>query len=149
MSTLSILKFRATACAAAILAVVSLAPASHAQDQTAFGKVNVPFAFETGLHHFEPGTYTISMETPNIVRINGATDSGLVMIQLGGDRQPATKSKLVFRKSGDRYFLGEIWIAEESGHLNAVKSKAERRLQVAGKQSEPTGVELALLGTAR
>ena len=148
MSTLSILKFRATACAA-ILAVVSLAPASQAQDQTAFGRVNVPFAFETSLHHFKPGTYTISKETPNNVRIEGATDSGFVLIQPGGGRQPATKSKVVFRKSGDRYFLGEIWIAEESGHLDAVKSKAERRLQVAGKQSEPTGVELALLETAR
>ncbi len=94
MSTLSILKFRATACAAAILAVVSLAPALHAQDQTAFGRVNVPFAFETGLHHFKPGTYTISMEAPTIVRIEGATDSGFVMIQLGGDRQPVTKSKV-------------------------------------------------------
>jgi hypothetical protein len=149
MSTLSILKFRATACAAAILAVVSLAPALHAQDQTAFGKVNVPFAFDTGLHHFKPGTYTVSMETPTIVRIQGATDSGFVMIQLGGDRQPVTKSKVVFRKSGDRYFLGQIWIAQESSHLDVVKSKAERRMQVAGKQSEPAGVELALLETAR
>jgi hypothetical protein len=133
MSTLSILKFRATACAAAILAVVSLAPALHAQDQTAFGRVNVPFAFETGLHHFKPGTYTVSMETPTIVRIQGATDSGFVMIQLGGDR----------------YFLGQIWIAQESSHLDVVKSKAERRMQVAAQQSEPAGVELALLGTAR
>jgi len=148
MSTLSIWKFRATAFAA-VLAVVSLAPASHAQGQKAVGKVNVPFAFETRLHHFEPGTYTISMETPQIMRIKGASDSGFVLMQLAGDRQPATRSKVVFRKSGDRYFLGEIWIAEKSGHLDVIKSKAERQLQVAGQKSAPTGVELALLETAR
>jgi hypothetical protein len=147
MSTLSIWKFRATAFAA-VLAVVSLAPASHAQGPKTVGKVNVPFAFETRLHHFEPGTYTISMETPQIMRIKGASDSGFVLIQLAGDRQRATKSKVVFQKSGDRYFLGEIWIAEESGHMDVIKSKAERQLQIAGQKSAPTGVELALLETA-
>jgi hypothetical protein len=141
-------KFHATVFAA-VLAVVSFAPASQAQHQAGGGTVNVPFAFETGYHHFEPGTYTISMETPHIVLIKGASGSGFVMMRLDGDRQPATKSKVVFRKSGDRYFLGEIWIAEKSGHLDVIKSKAEHELQVAGQKSAPAGVELALLETAR
>jgi hypothetical protein len=148
MTTPSIGKFRATVFTA-VLAVISLAPASQAQDPAAGGIVNVPFAFETGNQHFEPGLYKIRMETPNIAEIKGASRSGFVMIQSGGDRQPANKSKVVFRRSGDRYFLGEIWIAEKSGHLDVVKSKAERRLQVAEQKPEPTGVELALLETAR
>jgi hypothetical protein len=141
-------KFRATVFAT-VLGVVSLAPASQAQHQAPGGTVNVPFAFETGYHHFEPGTYTISMETPHIVLIKGASGSGFVLTQLDGDRHPATKSKVVFRKSGDRYFLGEIWIAEKSDHQDVIESKAERRLEVAGQKSAPTGVELALLETAR
>jgi hypothetical protein len=148
MSTLSIRNFRATAFAA-VLAVVSLAPASHAQDQKAVGMVNVPFAFETGYHHFEPGSYTIGMESPNIVAIKGASGTGFVLTQLGGNFQPATNSKVVFRRRGHQYFLGEVWIAEKSGHLDVIKSKAERRLQVAGQNSAATGVELALLETAR
>jgi hypothetical protein len=148
MNTLSIRNFRATAFAA-VLAVVSLAPASHAQDQRAVGIVNVPFAFETGYHHFEPGSYTIRMESPNIVAIKGASGSGFVLTQSGGNLQPAAKSKVVFRKRGNQYFLGEIWVAEKSGHLDVIKSKAENRLQVAGQNSAPTGVELALLETAR
>jgi hypothetical protein len=148
MSTLSIRNFRATAFAA-VLAVVSLAPASHAQDQKAVGVVNVPFAFETGYRHFEPGSYTIRMESPNIVAIKGTSGTGFVLTQSGGKPQPATKSKVFFRKSGDQYFLGEIWIAEKSGHLDVIKSQAESRLQVAGRKSAPTGVELALLETVR
>ncbi len=148
MNTLSTRKFRATAFAA-VLAVVSLAPVSHAQGQTTVGKVNVPFAFETGYHHFAPGTYTISMESANIVAIKGASGTGLVMIRLEGDRQAATKGKVVFRMSGDQYFLGEIWIAEKSAHLDVPKSKAEHRMQVAEQKSAPAGVELALLETAR
>jgi hypothetical protein len=141
-------KFHATVFAA-VLAVASLAPASQAQHQAGGGTVSVPFAFETGYHHFEPGTYTISMETPHIVLIKGASGSGFVMMRLDGDGQPATKSKVVFRRNGDQYFLGEIWIAEKSGHLDVIKSKAESRLQVAGRNSAPTGVEIALLETAR
>jgi hypothetical protein len=148
MRTPSLRKFRATVFTA-VLAVISLAPASEAQNQAAGGTVNVPFAFETGYQHFEPGVYTIRMETPNIAAIKGASRSGFVMIQSGGDRQPANKSKVIFQRRGDQYFLGEIWIAEKSGHLDVIKSKAERRLQVAEQKPEPTGVELALLETQR
>jgi hypothetical protein len=148
MNTPSIRRFSATVFTA-VLAVVSLAPALQAQDQAAGGRVNVPFAFETGNHHFAPGSYTIRTETPNVVLIQGASSSGFVMAQLGGDLRPAHKSKIVFRRSGDHYFLTEIWIAEKSGHLNVVKSKAERESQVAGQNSAPTAVELALLETAR
>jgi hypothetical protein len=147
MNTPSIRKFSATVFTA-VLAVVSLAPALQAQDQAA-GTVNVPFAFETGNHHFAPGAYTIRVETPNVVLIKGASSSGFVMAQVGGDPQPAHKGKVVFRRSGDHYFLTEIWIAEKSGHLNVVKSTAEHQLEVAGQKSAPTGVELALLETAR
>jgi hypothetical protein len=45
MSTLSMLKFRASIFTA-VLALAPLSPASHAQATGAFAKVNVPFAFE-------------------------------------------------------------------------------------------------------
>jgi hypothetical protein len=148
MNTPSIRKFSAAFFTAA-LAVASLAPQLQAQDQATAGTVNVPFAFETGNQHFEPGVYTIRMEATHIASIKGTSRTGFVMIQSDGDRRTANKSKVVFRKSGNRYFLGEIWIAEKSGHLEVVKSKAERRMQVAEQKSEPTGVELALVEPAR
>jgi hypothetical protein len=134
----------------AVLAVVSLAPASQAQNRTVGARVKVPFAFETGRQHFAPGMYTISMETPAMLVIKGASDSGFVVMHPGGDRQQAVKSKVVFRRSGDHYFLGQIWIADRSGYMEVMKSKAERKLQVAEQKSAPAdNVELALLETAR
>ncbi len=47
MSTLSMLKFRASIFTA-VLAIAPLSPASHAQGVGDFAKMNVPFAFETG-----------------------------------------------------------------------------------------------------
>ena len=135
MSTPSTRKFRATVFTA-VLAVVSLAPASQAQDQKIGGMVNVPFAFETAYQHFEPASYAIRLQSPNIMLIEGTSGSGFVMTQLAGDLQPANKSKVVFRRAGDRHFLDEISIAEKSGHMDVNKSKAERPLQVPGSKTE-------------
>ena len=107
--------------------------------------VNVPFAFETGYQHLPAGVYTIRMESPNILSIRGTSKSGFVPVRAGGGPQPAGTDKVVFRRMGGKYFLGEVWIAEKSGHLDVVKSKAESRLQVAGNTASQTRVELALL----
>jgi hypothetical protein len=142
-------KFRA-AVFTAVLAVVSLAPALPAQARTEGLRVNVPFAFETGRQHFAPGMYTISMKTPDMLVIKGASVSGFVLMHFSGDRRQAVKSKVVFRRSGDRYFLGEIWLADRSGYMDVIKSKAERKLEIAEQKSAPAGnVELALLEPGR
>ena len=141
-------KFRA-AVFTAVLAVVSLAPASQAQNRTG-ARVNVPFAFETGHQHFAPGMYTISMETTDMLVIKGASGSGFVLMHVAGDRRQPAKSKVVFRRSGDHYFLGQIWLEDRSGFMEVTKSKAERKLQVAEQKSAPAdSVELALLEPAR
>lgn len=149
MSTLSTRKLYPTVLAA-VLAVVSLAPAaSHAQDQAIGGQVNVPFGFETEYQHFAPGLYSIRMETPNLMIIKGVSNSGFVMTRQDGDAQSATKGKVVFRKRGDKYFLCEVWIAGNSGHQDVIQSKLERQLQMAGDNAAPAGVELAMLESSR
>jgi hypothetical protein len=142
-------KFRA-AVFTAVLAVVSLAPASQAQNHSLGARVNVPFAFETGRQHFAPGMYTISMGTTDMLVIKGASSSGFVLMHVAGDSRQPAKSKVVFRRSGDHYFLGQIWLEDRSGFMEVTKSKAERKLQVAEQKSAPAGsVELALLEPAR
>jgi hypothetical protein len=147
MSTLSLGKVSARIFAA-VLAVVTLAPALHAQDLRVGGIVNVPFAFETGYQRFAAGVYTICMESPNIMSIHGASDTGLVMTRPGGDPQPAKRGKVVFRRTGGKYFLGEVWIAEKSGHQDILKSKAERQLQIAGNKTVAPAVEISMLETS-
>jgi hypothetical protein len=146
MNTPSIWKFRATLLAASFLAV---APALHAQTQEMQVKVNVPFAFESGSQHYAAGVYTIGRGAEHIMSIQGASNSGLAMTRLAEDPQPARTGKVVFHRYGDRYFLGEIWVAGKSGHLACVKSKAESQLQISGHGTAPTGVELAVLETPR
>ena len=146
MNTPSINTLRTTICAA-LLAAVSLAPAAHAQNLRNGEMVNVPFAFETGYQHFPAGVYIIRMESSYVLSLHGASVSGLVMAQVDGDPQPATTDKIVFRKTGGKVFLGEIWVAEQNGYLDVPKSKAESKAQVAvaGIPAAQTRVELSLL----
>lgn len=148
MSTLSTLKFRVSLFAA-VLAFVSPSPAIHAQDVGMLGRVDVPFAFETGSgHHFDAGVYFVRMENQHILLIKGQSNSGLAMTSVEDNARPATASKAVFRKYGNRYFLGEISIAGKSRKLRLQPSKAESRLQI-GNAPQATGIEVALMNGAR
>jgi hypothetical protein len=149
MTTLSISKFRA-GLFAAVLAAAPLSSALHGQDLGTIGKINVPFAFETGSgHHFAPGVYTVRMEGLNTLLIRGDSDSAFTTSSLEDNAHPAKTGKATFRKYGNQYFLSEITVAGRSRELHCAKSKAENRAQVAAEKTPATNVELALLETTR
>ena len=146
MSTLSMLKFRASIFTA-VLAFAPLSPASHAQN--AFAKVNVPFAFEAASGHYPAGVYTIAMETPSILMIRGASNSGLAMVKAVEDNgQRAKRGVAVFHRYGNRYFINEISVTGESRHLHLQPSKAEKQMEIAASKPAPENLEVALIETA-
>jgi hypothetical protein len=150
MRTLTMLKVPA-GFIAAVIAVASLAPAAQALDQDpGFAvKMNVPFAFQTATgQHFNPGIYTIRMNSQQTLLIRGTAAAGLVMTQVAADGLPAANGKAVFTHYGGRYFLRAVWVAGNDSHLLCATSKAERQLQVAAGKT-PAAVELALLKTGR
>ena len=144
MSTLSMLKFRASIFAA-VLAVATLSPASHAQDVGVVAKVNVPFSFESGSKHYAAGVYTIRMENQHILLIRGVSESGMAMTSVEDNGQPAQKSAAVFQRYGNRYFLSEIFVAGKSRHIHLQQTKQEKQSQVAQNTTAPTNVEIAML----
>jgi hypothetical protein len=148
MNTPSLLKFRASIFTA-VLAVATLVPALHAQDANMAGKANVPFAFETANQHFEPGSYIIRMETPYVISIEGKSGTGFVLARPGGNLEPAKTSKIVFHRTGDKYFLAEVWVTGKAGRVDVVRSKAESQLEVAGKKTAPSGIAVAMLNLSR
>ncbi len=147
MSTLSMLKFRASIFTA-VLAFASLSPASHAQNAGAFARVNVPFAFETGSGHYPAGAYTLCLETPSVLMIRGVSHSGLAMMASVEDNGQRVKSgTAVFHKYGNRYFLREISTTGESRHLHLQPSKAEKQMEIATAKTAPANLEVARIET--
>jgi hypothetical protein len=154
MITSSMSKIR-TAVVLASLAVASGSTALHAQYQTVLGQVYVPFAFEVGFAHFAPGTYVLSDPQEHILSVRGPSGTALAMDSLEATLSPATESKVVFYKYGNRYFLREVWAKGETYHRRCPESKSEHRakkIQQAANHvpiATPTNVEIALLENPR
>jgi hypothetical protein len=146
MSTLSMLKFRASIFAA-VVAFAPLTPASQAQDSGMRAQVNVPFGFQTGSQHYAPGVYTIQMENDHTLIITGASQSWMTLTSVEDNAQPAARGTAVFHKYGDQYFLSEITVAGKSRRVHLTPSKTESQLR--SGQKKPAGVELSLLQAPR
>jgi hypothetical protein len=142
MSTLSMLKFRASIFAA-VVAFAPLSPAAHAQDSGMRAQVNVPFGFQTGSQHYAPGVYTIEMENDYTLLISGASHSSMALTSVEDKAQPAKRGTAVFHKYGNQYFLSEITVAGKSRCLHLTPSRTESELRRGEKK--PAGVELSLL----
>jgi hypothetical protein len=146
MSTLSMLKFRASIFAA-VVAFAPFSPASHAQDSGTRAQVNVPFGFQTGSQHYAPGVYTIEMENDYTLLISGASQSSMALTSVEDKAQPAKRGTAVFHKYGNQYFLSEITVAGKCRSLHLTPSRTESELRRGEKKT--AGVELALLQNSR
>jgi hypothetical protein len=148
MSTLSMLKFRASIFAA-VVAFAPFSPASHAQYSGMRAQVNVPFGFQTGSQHYAPGVYTIEMVNDYTLLISGASRSSMALTSVEDKAQPAKRGTAVFHKYGNQYFLSEITVAGKSRSLHLTPSRTESELRRGEKKTAPDGVELSLLQGAR
>lgn len=133
---------------AVILVATSWSPASRAQAVGMSLEVNVPFAFDNGTQHFAAGPYTIRMEEPHVLLIQGSSQSGLTMTWFDQDLTPSKTTKVVFQRYGDRYFLSEIWVTGDATHTYVPPSKREKQLEEAANRTADTGVQVALLATS-
>jgi hypothetical protein len=91
------------------------------------------------------------VENRNTLLIRGDSTSGFLITLPDEDRQPSETAKIVFRKYGNRYFFGEVWMEGEITHTHTAISKAEKRMtsELAGNKIAPTSVEVAALETSR
>jgi hypothetical protein len=146
MSTLSMLKFRASIFAA-VVAFAPLSPASQAQDSGMLARVNIPFGFQTDSQHFAPGVYTLEMANDHTLMIHGASQSWMALTSVEDKAQPAKRGTAVFHKYGDHYFLSEITVAGTSRYLHLTPSRTESQMRRGQKKA--AGVELSLLQAPR
>jgi hypothetical protein len=136
---------------AGVLAFVTLAPITHAQNLPFAGTVKVPFAFDTATgQHFGPGVYEMRGTGQSGLLIRSATASGIVLVMESGDSgRIISQGKAVFTHYGDKYYLHSVSVSNSSMKLQFGTSKSEKRAQFASNQPKGSAVELALLETNR
>lgn len=111
-------------------------------------KANVPFAFGVEDCSLPAGEYTIFAAKPDRTIRIASTDgrySVVVNTLLNYAEKPAPKSRLVFHKYGDEYFLAQVWTAGQKLARNLLSSK--RAMEIANSGGKPeTKIVIALPG---
>jgi hypothetical protein len=134
------------AVAATLFAAASTVPAARAQNVHA--RVQIPFAFDYGSRHFEPGLYRIDNLSASVLELSGRRAAAMVIYRSDVNMQPAESSYILFRKYGDRYFLQEVWSAASAQHLSILESNSETRaIRERSMTDSGTSVQVAFLRT--
>ncbi len=131
---------------------------ASAQAQQIVGfTVHVPFDFIVNNQELPAGKYQV------LLRENGKTSQLRIS---GADKQPrltvfsipkdtptyVTNTRMVFRRYGNRYFLGKIWARGEASGHEIARSKAEKQLRrqvgkdsLSLRQTAPNATEVVSL----
>lgn len=124
--------------------VVSLSSAVCGQAAPAqMFKVNVPFTFVAGGMNLPAGEYTLShMMNSNWVLISSSDGKTIATTQVleSAVSQGQAGTKLVFNKYGEKYFLSQVWTANDHQVHECMKSSVERELANSGRQSSQVAV---------
>lgn len=101
-------------------------------------KVNVPFAFGVEDHSLPAGEYLVLTVTPErTIRIVSADGkhSAIVNTLPNYAKSPSTRSRLVFHKYGNEYFLAQVWTAGQNVARDPLSSK--RAMEIASSGGTP------------
>ncbi len=111
---------------ACALTIGSLASISSASAQTAMATVNIPFAFQTETQTLPAGTYSIDRESSHLILLRGPDQkSSFVPMHDAVRTKAPDHGSLVFDRSGDKYFLRQIWTPGTSEGLECSKESRE------------------------
>jgi hypothetical protein len=112
------------------LAVLVVASTNLAQSATIL-VVEIPFAFDVGTAHFDAGNYLINEYVPGrgILEVRRTDGSGTAFVMASSfENNPATgsKSRLLFNKYADQYFLSQVWMEDGTLNCKLTPSKKEK-----------------------
>jgi len=101
-----------------LLAFTALSMTTSAYAQQTNVKASVPFDFVVGNQAYAAGEYSIKTEGvgDRVLRIDNTADasSAMVLSDTCVKLEPSDKTKLVFHRVGDSYFLYQVWRAGNS-----------------------------------
>ncbi len=119
--------------------LLTLAVASvHAQSRATI-EATIPFDFTVGERSLEPGQYEVTARNEvELIRSKGTRSAAIRLTNSIRSAEPSARTKLVFHRYGQRYFLSEVWAVDENSGRQLVKSRQERAIekQIAASSSK-------------
>jgi hypothetical protein len=111
----------------ALLTLANVSTAARALSSNSVVLAKVPFNFTVGYDHLPSGTYTISRDPWGLVTMRSIDRRLNVTVTTTVEPDSMAGDKLVFRRYGDRYFLGKVSSSAFSAHIPV--SKMEKTIQ--------------------
>lgn len=113
-------------------AALALFMTTAASAQTIHMKADIPFNFILNGATLPAGEYSVtSMDmTGQVLSVSDlkSHQSNLIISNSCRSLKPATKTKLVFHRYGDRYFLKQIWVAGNDSGRELSTSRREEEV---------------------
>ena len=134
----------AVAVLAVLVSALAIAPSIQAQAfEPAVARIRVPFAFEFGPHHYEPGTYDLRLLDEHVITLSGRSAIASAMYTSESNRKNMARGHVTFHKYGNHYFLDELWPTGSAEHIILYVSKQEERAALEAASQKVTPIELA------
>ena len=133
----------------ALIGLGLLMATASAYAQTGVVKANIPFNFIVDKTQVPAGQYMIqNVGSSGTAMIIESQDRSLVKLVLPNaceSAQVQQKSKLVFHRYGDQYFLAQIWTAGNDRGRELLKTEQEREIAT----SYPAAQDVVVVATLR
>jgi hypothetical protein len=123
--------------------VVSLMAPTFAYAFTVRIRAEIPFDFQVGSKRLPKGEYVIeSVNDAGTLTIrNAKKGKAVTFMTVRGKMMDKPKSRLVFHRYGDQYFLARVWDGSSDTILKLDKSKTEKKVaKLAKKEDNPDEV---------
>jgi hypothetical protein len=126
-----------------VLSLLFTAAGAYAQSAV---EAHVPFAFKVGKTQMPAGNYAIANDTDtNFITIRNLQTNDAVLALGTRQSHDKTTNKLVFRHTGDQYWLTQIWGDASEPGMYVATPKQKKQLEAASAPSSPSSnIEIAL-----
>lgn len=128
-----------------LFALAALLLATAAQAQSTNVTASVPFDFVVADHAYPAGDYVVKSISdtgvPILIRNTDQAENGIALSSACSSSKPASTTRLVFHRMGDRYFLSQIWLEGNTTGREFPISKTE--MQLARNSDKPALVIVA------
>jgi hypothetical protein len=135
------------------LTILAASPVVHAQEVM---RADIPFNFVAGGRTLPAGEYSVRrfnpMDGSNIMLLTKPKDTSaaaVISTNVVEARTPQSRSKLVFHRYGENYFLSQIWTEGQTRGRALWQSPAEREVaKVAKAETKGEVIVMARLTSA-
>jgi len=121
-----------------LLVTIGLSAVLGSSLLTASGKIgvaDVPFSFRIADRVLPPGSYTVTDRSNGLMELRNTDTQQSMMFVAGSNVSGKSDPKLVFNHYGDRYFLSQVWFADQDSGHGLAKGHLEK--EIAGTVKTP------------